>query len=252
MSCFAGPEIINDGLVLCLDAANPKSYPGSGTTLYDLSGKENNGTLNNSPTINNDVVSLDGVNDNITVTSIDLSATNKITLSFWCKLKSYIEINGGIDGVLCEFSTNFNGSSLGFYIGLADDSTSSFNDTYPISINIRGNTGYNIHGYNKTAVNDLKWHHWCCVLDKSITGTNPIESSLFIDSIEKPVTTFVNTSLRQDNTNNFGNLPFYIGGRSGTSFNSSPYIGNFKIYNRALSQEEIEQNFQALRGRYGI
>jgi len=253
MSLSHGASIVRDGLVLHLDAANPKSYPGSGTVWNDLSSNENNGILNNSPTVNNGIVSLDGVNDNITVASIDLSSTDKITLSFWCKLKSYLEIDGGIGGgILCEFSTNFNGSSVGFYIGLADDSTSSFGNTYPISINIRGNAGYNIHGYSKTAVNDLEWHYWCCILDKSITGTNPIESRLFIDATERQVTTFVDASLRQNNTNNFGNLPFYIGGRSGSSFNSSPYIGNFQIYNRVLSATEIKQNFEATRGRYGI
>ena len=246
-------SIVRNGLVLHLDAANTKSYPGSGTTYTDLSGNGNNGILNNSPTITNGVVSLDGVNDNISFTSINLSTTPAITLSFWCKLKSYTEVDGSIGGgTLCELSTNFNSSTGGFYIGIADDSTPTFNNTYPISINIRGDVGYNIHGYNKTAVNDLTWHHWCCILDKSVTGTNPIESKFFIDGTERPATTFVDISLRQNNTNNFGNLPFYIGGRAGTSFNSSPDIGNFQIYNRALSAAEVKQNFEAIRGRYGI
>lgn len=119
MSLGHGAGIVRSGLVLHLDAANRKSYPGSGTVWTDLSGLENNGTLNNSPTINNGILSLDGVNDNITIASIDLSSTDKITLSFWCRLKSYIEIDGGIGGgILCEFSTNFNRSSNGFYIGI--------------------------------------------------------------------------------------------------------------------------------------
>ena len=50
MSAYSGPEISNDGLVLCLDAANFKSYPGTGTTWTDLSGLGNNGTLTNGPT----------------------------------------------------------------------------------------------------------------------------------------------------------------------------------------------------------
>ena len=65
-----GPKIVTDGLVLCLDAAIGKSYPGSGTSWTDLSGNGNNGTLQNTPTFNsanggslifdaaNDVVSL--------------------------------------------------------------------------------------------------------------------------------------------------------------------------------------------------
>jgi hypothetical protein len=45
MGFFRGPNIVRDGLVLALDAASPRSYPGSGTTWYDLSGNGNNGTL---------------------------------------------------------------------------------------------------------------------------------------------------------------------------------------------------------------
>lgn len=55
---FTGPHLVTDGLVLALDAANPLSYPGSGTTWRDLSGNGNNGTLVNGPTfdIGNGVV----------------------------------------------------------------------------------------------------------------------------------------------------------------------------------------------------
>jgi hypothetical protein len=42
---FTGPHIVTDGLELVLDAANPKSYPGSGTTWYDISGKGKHFTL---------------------------------------------------------------------------------------------------------------------------------------------------------------------------------------------------------------
>ena len=47
MSNNYGPKIVTDGLVLCLDAADQNSYPGSGNTWYDLSGNGNNGTLVN-------------------------------------------------------------------------------------------------------------------------------------------------------------------------------------------------------------
>jgi hypothetical protein len=46
MSLSHSPLIVRDGLVLCLDAANPRSYPKSGTTWSDLAGA-NNGTLTN-------------------------------------------------------------------------------------------------------------------------------------------------------------------------------------------------------------
>ena len=49
---FAFKPIVTDGLVLCLDAGNTKSYPGSGATWLDLSSNANNGTLTGSPTFN--------------------------------------------------------------------------------------------------------------------------------------------------------------------------------------------------------
>ena len=67
MGFSRGPKIVTDGLVLCLDAANKKSYPGSGTTWTDLSGQGNNGTLANMSTTldsgNGGSLVFDGVND---------------------------------------------------------------------------------------------------------------------------------------------------------------------------------------------
>jgi hypothetical protein len=49
-----GPRIVRDGLILSLDAADPNSYPGSGNTWYDLSGKGYHHTIYNSPSYTND------------------------------------------------------------------------------------------------------------------------------------------------------------------------------------------------------
>jgi hypothetical protein len=69
MSCFAGPSAVTSGLVLELDAANTKSYTGSGTTWTDLSGNGNNGVLTNGPTyssLNGGYIVFDGINDYVT------------------------------------------------------------------------------------------------------------------------------------------------------------------------------------------
>ena len=70
MALYHSPLVVTDGLVLYVDAANRKSYPGSGTTVYDLSGYGNNGTLINGVTFNTSGVGcfrLDGVDDRIDV-----------------------------------------------------------------------------------------------------------------------------------------------------------------------------------------
>lgn len=251
-----GASVVTNGLVLNLDAANVKSYPGSGTAWSDLSGRGNNGTLTNGPTFssgNGGSIVFDGVNDRFgTNSQIDLSNTSAISVDFWCKVLSYTEVAGAW-AIVFEVSANFNGSTTGLYVGIAEDSSITWRGSgvqYPISLNIRGNVGYNLHGFDKTLVNDLQWHHWVCIFDKSVSGTNPIESRLFIDSIERSVSVF--SSNRLNNTNNFGNDFWYIGSRSNGAAPSNVSITGFKVYDRILTSAEIQQNFNAFRGRYGI
>jgi uncharacterized delta-60 repeat protein len=85
MGISYNPRIVTDGLVLALDAANPKSYPGSGTTWTDLSGNGNTGTLTNGPTYssaNGGSIAFDGVDDYSALTS-NYTLSAGWTLSFW-------------------------------------------------------------------------------------------------------------------------------------------------------------------------
>ena len=81
MALSHSPLIVTDGLVLCLDAANKKSYSGSGTTWTDRSGNGNNGTLVNGPTFdsgNGGSIDFDGVDDNVNLgndSSFDLKVS---------------------------------------------------------------------------------------------------------------------------------------------------------------------------------
>lgn len=89
-----GPKIITDGLVLCLDAAGTKSYPGNGTTWTDLSGNGNNGTLINGPTFSSDnggSLVFDGSNEWVAC-SASLSKLN-ITTQFTYEVTFYITSN---------------------------------------------------------------------------------------------------------------------------------------------------------------
>jgi hypothetical protein len=88
---FTGPNTITNGLVLSLDAANAKSYPGSGNTWFDISGNNNHFTLYNSPSYNTlGYFVLDGVDDYIRSTNtLNLSNTNVVTVDLWLKVNSY-------------------------------------------------------------------------------------------------------------------------------------------------------------------
>ena len=90
MGVTYNPKIVTDGLVLALDAANVKSYPGSGTTWTDMSGNGNNVTLTNGPTFSSDnggSIVFDGVND--TATLSNPSTLSNYTLSLWINIISY-------------------------------------------------------------------------------------------------------------------------------------------------------------------
>src|SRR6056300_501137 len=105
MSVFGGPDIVTDGLVLHLDAANRKSYPLSGSTIYDLSGNGNNGTFGAStaaPTFSGDnggCLSFDGSNDYININSLTL--TGNITVTAWIFMNS-----GGVYQHVVDSSNN--------------------------------------------------------------------------------------------------------------------------------------------------
>lgn len=71
MTIYGGPDIVTDGLILHWDAANTKSYPGSGNTWFDLIGN-NNGTRNGTTYLsdNKGIFSLNGTSDYIIVSSV--------------------------------------------------------------------------------------------------------------------------------------------------------------------------------------
>jgi len=101
MGIAYNPRIVTDGLVLCLDAGNPKSYPGSGNTAFDLTRSGYNFELTNGATTNPSnlgVFSFDGVDDYLNTTSIDSSFWNSgsWTVSLWAYFNT---VNTGLDNL---------------------------------------------------------------------------------------------------------------------------------------------------------
>ena len=90
MGAYGGPDIPTDGLVLALDATSERSYPGSGTTWYDLSGQGNNATLNNGTSWNSSgYMSTDGIDDYISIPNdSSLQVTTGFTQVIWVKLNN--------------------------------------------------------------------------------------------------------------------------------------------------------------------
>jgi hypothetical protein len=171
MGVIAGANINDNGLIFSLDAANFRSYSGSGLTSFGLVGGIG-GTLVNGAgfgSTNLGYFIFDGTNDYLVTSAINLSSTNNITVLFWTKIVNYREVSLNSNSIL-EFSSNYNNTTGGFNISFGDDSSVAFGGVYPITLAVKGNTNYNFATFSKTLVNDLAWHHWACILDKSQSG----------------------------------------------------------------------------------
>lgn len=225
----------------------------TGGGLADLSGNGYHGELFNGvsySSLNNGAIVFDGVDDRVSTGNIDLSATNKISVCFWCKILAYTE-TAGTGKIIFEISNNFNSSLFGCNVAYADASNGLFTG-FPITLNLKGNNGYNLSGFSKTLVNDLQWHYWCCIFDKSLGSADGVqETILYIDGVERSATMNI-PAYRINNTNNFGGVPLHIGQRTGNVAPANVQISNFQIYNKVLSSAEILQNYNATRGRFGI
>jgi hypothetical protein len=214
-------SVVRDGLVLQLDAANPKSYPGSGTTWFDLSGDGNNGTLVNGvgySSADNGSLVFDGVNDYNNCTNI-IGGLNNYSAEFWFNISvntigiehwlgsQYIATTGRV-----IFDISSNNCLRNFVNG-----TSVIGSTViPIDI----------------------WHH--AFFTRNSIGLAEI---------------YLNGSLEISNTISdvsVLNTDFQIGGSSVLSRWFTGKISLVNVYNRALTASEIQQNFEATRGRYGI
>jgi len=227
MALAHSPIIVTDGLVLCLDAGNAKSYPGSGTSWTDLSGEGNNGTLVNGVGYNGSnggSLSFDGTNDYIDLPSSFAFGTSTFSIECWVKADTL----SGIDAIYYSQSSNISG----FY-GVGHNSNgdgfflSDFNGSTRVST---------VFGSN--AVVDT-WYHL-----------------VFLKNASNQYVVYRNTVA--STTNNISTLSLTSADpRIGYNPASAAEIwdgniSNFKIYNKALTAEEVQQNFKALRGRYGI
>ena len=238
--------IVQQGLVLNLDAGNPYSYAGAGSVWYDVSGNANHATLYNSPTWNSSgYFSLNGTNNYIKTTStLNLSTYNAVTVLVIFKARSY-PASGNVK-FICELTTDFNSFQTGFVWTYNDFSGSQ---NYEIIAGVKGDAGYDLGSWNKNNYNDLNWEITTAVFNKGIASP---ETSLYNQGVVAGVISNPIAGLAANNTNNFGNDYLFIGCRGGTSHFTDLDIASILVYNRALSAAEILQNYNAMKGRFGL
>ena len=237
MGLAHSPRIVTDGLVLALDAGNTKSYPGSGTTWRDLSGRGNTGTLTNGPTFNSangGSIVFDGTNDYVTLpTNLLIHETgNPFTFSIWFKTSSTGIILGQTNTSNPTTSPNY---VPAIYVGTNGLLyTSCFWGGAPVT----GNTSA-----SPSSVNNGSWNN--------ITVTFASGSQIsYLNGVS--YATLPKTQTKYSST-----YYYFLGvgrGVSWTSFPASPYfngnISNTLYYNKALTAQEVQQNYNALKGRY--
>jgi len=232
MAIGYNPTLVTSGIVLALDAANIKSYPGSGTAWNDMSSTNNNGTLVNGPTFNSSnggSIVFDGINDYVTMPSTGnvLSfGTNDFAVNFWIYMSS--TANQTIFTNYTSYNTGFvNYFFIGYLSGLSGiyilDSSGNTTSPTQVGASITQNTWTHII-FTRTGTTYYCYKNGVLVNSQSDTDVNYSGTG--------------RTILLGGGLPDFG----YMNGR----------IANTTVYNKVLSQAEVLQNFNAYRGRFGV
>ena len=218
MAFRRGPNIVTNGLVLYLDAANPKSYPGSGTAWDDLY-RETTATLYNSPTYSDGSIVFDGIDDYGQLPSNSNFAIGANgAWSVWCKFTGSITTNHRL------FCVNNNVSSLEGYI---DSAT--------------GKLG--MHGGNTLTASTVPLSNWVNIVASYNSGTVKVYFNGISQSLTGTTTGF--------NITNSATL--YIGKYTlASGFRWRGNISTFSLYDRGLTDEEVLQNYNNIKSRFGL
>jgi hypothetical protein len=222
--------VYNNGLVLNLDAGNANSYPGTGTTWFDLA-TSTNGSLVNSPTFNSNQFTFNGTNQFVNFGNTNNIGTDSVTLIAWIKTTGNQDYAGIIGKAfygdrLGRFSLHTrSGGKLG--IITQNTSTGDLQITEVISTqNI--NTG--------------NWVFVVAVIDRSYGN------KLYINGVLDGVSTRDTSGVNWSTTENF--TIGYYNGNTGGYFNGS--ISNAFMYRRVLTDNEIINLYNSTRGRFGL
>ena len=223
MGFARGPNIVTDGLVLALDAASSRSYPGSGDTIYDLAGS-NNGTLTNGPTFdsgNGGSIEFNGTDDYID-TNYPLNGSNAFSVSCWFNLDR-------VDKT---------------WQSVVDAYLSSSDRNFQLWVNNNAKL-YVFHlGSNHTGAGELSpnvWYNAVFTYEGSGNGVLYLNGEVLEASVPK-------------GAGSGGNVNVDIARR--TDAHASSYtdgnISTVKIYDGALTSTEVTQNYNALKSRFGL
>ena len=222
------PKIVTNGLVLYLDAANSKSYPGSGTTWSDLSRGGNNGTLNNTFTFNADKggnLLFTSANSNTVTGPLSQGLGTDVTVEI------VLKIDTSNNPVLYGLATDTYSDGLGIY---ANSGVWSWNT---------GDINSNAFSSSPTIITTSYYH-------VVVTNAAASNAKLYINSILIGTAAYRNATTT--GTGNKYEIGAFWQGKSNLIFFINANCGLFKIYNRALTATEIQQNYNTQKSRFGL
>jgi hypothetical protein len=229
MAGTVAPNMVTDGLVLYLDAANTKSYPGSGTTWTDLVSSKN-AILNNGPSFNpsnGGSITFDLVDDNVSF--IPSNPTNNIT-----------------DELTAEIFFQ------------PTDLTTTFNAIYILTTNATFRLYRNAPGTSPGTLTWLIYYYDTSNILRVLTDYNTYNLNEWSST---------SVSVYSNGTVRFFINGQFVDSRAPSNFNywditpriSNPTItmryvniASFKLYNTSLSDSEIQQNYNATKTRFGL
>jgi len=242
MGISGGPYIVRDSsLILELDAADNNSYPGSGTTCNDLASIGNVGTFTNSPTFNSSNggnIVFNGTNSYIAFTNTTTTLANdNFTIDMWCRPTSTIaDITESTGGTGCLSGQRF--------------------ITEPFYTDPGSGAGVSI-GTNGIVVAEHSNSYIPGLLEYTATISNIIFSHIVITYTSKQPRAYLNGVLvRTGLTSAKAFVSLRIAGIGGMQYANYGYfaggLANIKWYNRTLSTDEILQNYNAQKSRFGL
>lgn len=233
MSYNNGPKIVTDGLQLCLDAANKKSYPGSGTAWYDLSGNGRTFNWYTTPSFTDGSIPY--------FTTLSNRCTGPASNSFGINNSSgytiimYAMQNALVDTIAFKFySSNIYGRGISLSCTWGDD-------------RVYFDQGGCCSGDTRTHVNSggsQTWNMWGI---RRLTGSST-------RSIWKNNSMLVNNTAVASDIN-LTTTAVDLGSSDESGGNSSTWntrLSIFLVYNRGITDEEMVQNSFALRSRFRI
>jgi hypothetical protein len=226
---YTGPNIVTDGLVLALDAANTKSYISGSTTWNDLSGNGNNGTLTNGPTFssaNGGSIVFDSTNSQYINLGPILNYTSEnFTFSYWVNFNT-LTTNSSGQGPIVFFKGDYNIN--GYY--------AQINATGGI-VFTTNQSGANQVSYTNNIIATGFWYNIAYV-------RNGASVRIYLNGIDRTLTaaTHINPTSSEIN--------FTLARYPGIYGNFK--LSNFLNYNRALSSTEVLQNYNGQKARFNL